>query len=77
MSIKILTLKEAEETKKACEKYGEVFESVVGKASQDYICDNSGVSIPKGSECVVVMVLPSKKHFNYEHQKQMLSDYIL
>lgn len=76
MSIKILTLEEALETRKLCEKYGEVFEQIEGKAKQDYICDNSGASIPKGSPCAAVLVLPSRSHFNFEHQKAMLVDYV-
>ena len=76
MSIKILTLKEAEETEKLCLKYGECFEVVFGKAKKDYICDNSGKSIPKGTECASCLILPTNKHFNYQHQKQMLGDYV-
>lgn len=76
MSIKILTTEEAKETEKICQKYGEVFESVSGKAKEDYFCDNTGVEIPKGSICVAVLVLPSKDHFNYQHQKNLLSTYV-
>lgn len=76
MSIKILTIKEAEETKKRATKYGELCEMVIGKAKENYFCDNSGEKIDKGSECAVVLVLPNKNYFNYEHQKSMLNEYI-
>jgi len=76
MSIKIVTVEEAEKSKKTAEKYGECFEEVRGKANQDYMCDNSDKAIPKDSECSVIMILPSKKHFNYKHQKAMLTDYV-
>lgn len=77
MSIKILTPEEAEHTRQLCEKYGEAFEMVQGIAPVDYICDNSGSKIHAGDQCAVVLVLPSRKHFNYEHQLSMLSNYIL
>lgn len=77
MSIKILTLKEAEITQDRCRIYGEVCEMLVGKAKADYFCDNSGDFIPRGEECAAVMVLTSTNHPNYEHQKNMLKEYIL
>lgn len=77
MAIKILTLPEAKHTRELCDKYGEAFEMVQGIAPQDYICDNSGQVIHAGDECAVVLVLPSRKHHNYEHQLAMLSNYIL
>ena len=77
MSIKILTLAEAEHTRIACESYGEAFEMVQGIAPQDYLCDHTGQVIHAGDECAVVLVLPSRKHHNYEHQLAMLSNYIL
>ena len=76
MAIKILTLKEAEITKARCEKYGEVYEALIGKAVNNYHCDNSDDFIPKGEECVAVMVLTSKDHPNYKHQRNMLKDYV-
>lgn len=77
MSIKITTLTEAEHTKNICQKYGEVCEILIGKAKQDYLCDNSGDEIPQGTECAVVMTLPYKEHPNYAHQKAMMKDYII
>lgn len=76
MSIKILTIKEAEETKKRAMQYGEVCEMITGKAKSSYFCDNSGEKIDQGSECAVVLVLPSRDHFNYDHQKAMLQEYV-
>jgi hypothetical protein len=76
MSIKILTIPEAEQYKKIAEKYGEAFEWEIGLAKQDYYCDNSGVEIPKGTRCAAVMVLPDDKHPNYDHQKNMLRNYL-
>lgn len=76
MSVKILTIEEAEKTKKLCEQYGEVCEIVTGKAKLEYMCDNSGEQIPKGTECAVVLVLPSRNHHNYEAQLASLGDYV-
>ena len=77
MGIKILTIKEAKETKKICKQYNECFEMVTGKAKENYRCDNSNEVIPQGEVCAVVLVLPNKNHPNYEHQKSMLKDYII
>lgn len=77
MSIKILTLEEAEETKKACERYGEAYEEKVGRAPCKYICDNSGAPIEKGDMCAAVLILPNRNHHNYEHQLQMLGQYVV
>lgn len=76
MAIKILTLKEVEITIDRCRKYGEVYEYIKGKAVSDYYCDNSGDFIPEGTECAAIMVLTHKGHPNYEHQKNMLKDYV-
>jgi hypothetical protein len=76
MSIKILKIEEAKEVEKLCKKYGEVCEVLYGKAKVEYFCDNTGVTIEKGSECAVVLVLPSKSHHNYQHQKDIMKDYI-
>lgn len=76
MSIKILKVEEAREVEKLCKKYGEVCEILIGKAKVEYVDDNSGLVIEKGSECAVVLVLPSKFHHNYEHQKSIMKDYI-
>lgn len=77
MSIKILTIKEAKETELVAKQYNEHFEAVIGKAKQDYICDNSGEEIPEGEYCAAVLILPTKKHPNYEHQKNMLGDFLI
>lgn len=76
MSIKILEIDEAKEVQKLCQKYGEVCEVLFGKAKVEYFDDNTGKLIPKGSDCAVVMVLPSVHHHNYEHQKSIMKDYI-
>lgn len=77
MSIKILTLAEAERTKALCHRYGEVCEVLEGTAPQDYICDNSGKAIAAGEDCAAVLVLPNVKHHNYQHQLSILSDYLI
>lgn len=76
MSIKIVTVEKAKEIKKLCEKYDEHFEEVIGKAKRDYICDSSGVAIPKDTECSAILVLTTKHHPNYQHQKEMLKEFI-
>lgn len=76
MSIKIVTVEKAKEIKKLCEKYGEHFQEIIGKAKQDYICDSSNVAIPKDTKCSVILVLTTKHHTNYQHQKEMLKDFI-
>lgn len=77
MSIKILTLAEAERTKALCQKYGEVCEVLEGIAPQDYICDNSGKEIHAGDDCAAVLVLPDVKHHNYQHQLSILGNYVI
>lgn len=76
MSIKIVTLEEADHTEKLCNKYGEFFHKKVGKANQDYVCDNSGVPIPKGTECAAIIVLPDASHPNCQWQINLLGDYV-
>lgn len=76
MAIKILTLKELQVTIGRCMKYGEVYEYITGKAVTDYHCDNSDEFIAKGTECAAIMVLTHKDHPNYEHQKNMLKNYV-
>lgn len=76
MSIKILTLSEAKETKARCQKYGECCEVKIGLAKTDYQSDNSGDIIERGSLCAVVLVLPSQNHPNYKHQMGMMKEYI-
>jgi len=76
MAIKIVTVEEASKVEDLCKKYNEAFEKVIGKAKKDYYCDHTGVEIPAMTKCAVIMVLPSKNHPNYEHQKQMLNDYV-
>lgn len=77
MSIKILTLEEAEKTILSCAKYNECCEVVRGIAPCLYYCDNSGVEINIGDECAAVLILPSKKHHNYEHQLNLLPTYVI
>lgn len=76
MGIRIVIPEEAEKMRKVAEQYGEAFEQEIGKAKQDYWCDNSGVLIPQGTECAAIMVLPDDSHPNYEHQKNMLRSYL-
>lgn len=76
MSIKVLTVEEAKQTEARARAYGEVCEVLVGKAKDNYFCDNSSEPIPKGSQCAAVMVLPYKEHPNYQHQLNMLAEYV-
>lgn len=74
MSARILTVAEARKTQASCQKYGEYFSGQLGKAKKTYVCDNSGEKIPKGEYCVWAVVLPSKDHFNREHQEAMAKE---
>lgn len=76
MAIRIVTVSEGKELKKLCEKHDELFEMEIGKANQDYICDNTGKEIPEDTECAVVLLLPNRNHENYQYQKSMLRNYI-
>jgi len=76
MGIKIVTVAEAVKTAQLCEQYQEAYAEVKGFANADYICDNSGVPIPKDTECVAILVLPTVKHHNYSHQLNMLKNYV-
>lgn len=76
MSLKITTVAESERVKHLCEQYGEVCEVLIGEAPHDYLCDNTDALIPEGSECAVVLVLPDRKHHNYEHQLSIMSNYV-
>ena len=64
MSIRIVTVEEAKKMKELCDKYDEYCEYIIGKAKIPYVCDNTNEEIKQGAECAVVLVLPSKKHFN-------------
>lgn len=56
-------------------KYGELYESIEGKAIKDMFCDGacsngSGpTEIKKGDNCFAAVLLPDRHHFNYERQK--------
>ncbi len=78
MAIYITTLKQAEKVWKKIGQNGECFEIIIGKAKNNYICDLSipPIDIPKGEICACFLILPNKNHFNYEHQKGMLGDYV-
>lgn len=76
MSIKILTLDEAHHTERLAAKYNEACFVQTGLALADYYCDNSGKQIPIGSVCAAVVLLPSESHPNYQHQVNMLGEYI-
>lgn len=76
MAIRIVTLQEVSPMESVASEYGEVCEMVIGRAKADYRCDISGEKIPKGTVCAVAVILPSKKHVNYEHQKGMLEKYV-
>lgn len=76
MAVKILTIEEAEELHKRAAKYNESAVSLYGTAKQDYICDNSGVEIPKGTLCAAVAIHPSPKHHNYQSDVDRLGEYV-
>lgn len=76
MAIRIVTLEEARGLALLAKEYGEVCDKVIGRAKADYRCDISGELIPKGAICAVAVILPSKRHVNYEHQKGMLEKYV-
>ena len=77
MAIRIVTIQEADAMEKLVGKYNELFERVDGTAPVPYVCDNTGVTIPKGSKCSAVLLLPNKNHHNYEHQHSILRDYVI
>lgn len=76
MAIKIVTADEAKRMMELCGRYHEAYAEVAGLANEDYICDNSGVAIPKDTHCVAILVLPTVKHYNYQHQLNMLGNYV-
>lgn len=76
MSLKILTVQEAEKTQKVADRFGEFCVYKVGKAKQQFFCDHTGANIPAGTECAAVVILPSKNHPNAQHQCDMMGEYI-
>lgn len=76
MSVRILTIEEAKKVEQLAKKFNEYFRGVVGKAKQDFVCDNSNDVIPKGSYCVHTVLLDSYDHPNRELQESSVSDFI-
>lgn len=76
MAIKILTKREAKSTEENCIKFNEYYCGLIGRAKRDFVCDNSGKAIPKGSLCVACVVLPSITHPNFKKQKKKLHDFV-
>lgn len=77
MALKIVTIKEAQESKRLADKYGEFCFVQEGIAKRDYMCDNTGENIPKGGACACIVILRTADHPNKDGQIAMIGEYIL
>lgn len=81
MARKLLCPSCDKEFSKLAKQFDELYESVEGKSTGEFICDScaSPNYIHKGDTCFAAVLLPDRNHFNYEIQKpeNWLEDFMI